>query len=406
MPLRPSIALIAEMLPPWLVANFNATAEHIDLSLVVLDAPSQTADIATTRDVRIRCVPLPDRAAEGSELFHRIELSLASIQPDAVLTFGWNGGKNLATLSWALRSGTPAIVTTDSNDGDFPRSALKEAFKRRLLALFSAGWAAGSRSTAYLEKLGMPKERIVTGPVDSVDLRHFEAGADAARNDAAAKRAALGLPERYFLAVSRLSPEKNLPSLVRAFARYKSRAGAAAWELVIVGEGPSRPDIEQAIVACGLAQSVTMAGWVGFDDTPTYYGLASAFILASVRDTWAVVVNEAAAAGLPILVSNRVGSAPDLVDEGRNGFTFDPSDTDQIAACLWRVANGNCDLATMGAESRKIIAQWNPEHYAASLLEVTRVALNMPRVRSTMIDRAIVRILASSQLRQRRPRSP
>jgi glycosyltransferase involved in cell wall biosynthesis len=318
-----------------------------------------------------------------------------------VLTFGWTGAKNLAALNWAIQSAVPAILATDSAENDFPRSTLKEAVKRRIVSLYSAGWAAGTRAAAYLEKLGMPKSRIVVGPVDTIDVRHFERGAAAARADDAAKRAMLRLPKQYFLSVSRLSPEKNIPGLVRAFAKYRARALPDPWDLVIVGDGPSRREIEHAISVSEVGNNITMTNWVDFNEMPAYYGLASAFILASTKDTWGCVVNEAAAAALPLLVSNRAGSSPELVHEGRNGFTFDPLNCGEIAARMWQISSGAVDVASMGEESRRIIAGWNPEAFAASLRKVTQIGLQMHSVRPRWIDRFIMGQLTTAQLRRR-----
>lgn len=389
---RPSVALVVDCLPPWLVANFNATIEHINFTALVLDTQPLTGGVEAP--IRFGVQSANDRG----NIISWMEQTLTTLRPDAILTSGWSGSKNFGALSWAARSRVPAIVTTDSNEHDFPRSGTIEMVKRRLLSLFSAGWAAGTRSAAYLEKLGMPKERIVVGPVNTIDLRHFASGAEAARNEEAGKRASLGLPKHYFLSVSRLAPEKNLPGLVRAFAKYRARAGSQAWDLVVVGEGPSRPEIERVIAACGLGSSVMMPGWISFADLPAYYGLASAFVLASVREPWGVVVNEAAAASLPLLVSKRAGSAPELVTEGCNGFTFDPSDIDEIAARLWQLGLEPVDLAGMGSESKRIVAHWSPENYAASMRDVTRVALEMDARKLPLFDGFILRQLASAWL--------
>ncbi len=87
-------------------------------------------------------------------------------------------------------------------------------------------------------------------------------------------------------------------------------------------------------------------------------------------------MNEAATAGLPLLVSERCGSAPELVIEGRNGFTFDPNSTTQLADCMGRLSHGTCDLSSMGKVSTEIIKGWTPERRAQSLAHVVRVALN------------------------------
>jgi glycosyltransferase involved in cell wall biosynthesis len=78
----------------------------------------------------------------------------------------------------------------------------------------------------------------------------------------------------------------------------------------------------------------------------TYYGLASCFILPSLQEQWGLVVNEAMAAGLPVLVSQTSGCAPDLVQEGVNGFTFDPTNPMQLAELMEKIAQSGDSLIT------------------------------------------------------------
>ena len=87
-----------------------------------------------------------------------------------------------------------------------------------------------------------------------------------------------------------------------------------------------------------LAGDVILAGFKQYDELPAYYGLASAFVHASTTEQWGLVVNEAMASGLPVLVSDRCGCAPDLVEDGVNGFTFDPYDVEALAGLMQRVA--------------------------------------------------------------------
>lgn len=395
-PICPSVAVVVDHLPPWLVANFNAASANLDFTVIEI---SPRADQAYS-GVGFRIEKQNDLAKHEVATWRFVQMTLDKLQPDAVLTLGWNGGKNLAVLHWALCSGMPAIVASDSKADDFTRNALREHLKARVLNLYSAAWAASRQSAEYLEHLGVSHDRIVIGPVDTIDIDHFTNGAAAARDDAGRLRAKLALPENFFIAVSRLSPEKNLSALVRAYARYRKRAGVAAWHLVIVGEGPSRGEIEAQIAASDVAAAVRLIGWVGFDQMPTYYGLASGFILASSKDTWGCVVNEAAAASLPLLVSRKAGSAPELVEEHRNGWTFNPNDEAEIAALLTALAEPSRDRIGMGEISRGIIARWSPESYGASLRNVVEVALRQPPRRSTPIERAVLRCAALAQLRR------
>ena len=96
------------------------------------------------------------------------------------------------------------------------------------------------------------------------------------------------------------------------------------------------------------------------------------------------------AAGLPVLVSNRCGCAPDLVEEGRNGYTFDPYDVDALAGLMRKIAADGCDREAMGQASREIIARWTPQTFAENLCKTAEAALNAPRPQANLLDKALL----------------
>nr|WP_272506049.1 glycosyltransferase [Salinibacter ruber] len=218
----------------------------------------------------------------------------------------------------------------------------------------------------------MPPGRTFTG-YNVVDNSHFAEGARSARADAEALRREYELPARYFLAVGRFIPKKNLDGLLRAYSRYRDRADDP-WALVVLGNGPLDDDVRRWRRELDLDEHVFLPGFKQYDELPVYYGLADAFVHASRREQWGLVVNEAMAAGLPVVVSDRCGCAPDLVEEGRNGFSFSPSDDDALTDALVRIASPDCDRAAMGGASREIIADWTPETFARQLLRAARAA--------------------------------
>jgi glycosyltransferase involved in cell wall biosynthesis len=218
----------------------------------------------------------------------------------------------------------------------------------------------------------MPSDRTYTG-YNVVDNDHFAREAASARADAEALRRKYGLPERYFLAVGRFIPKKNLDGLLQAYARYRERTDDS-WALVILGSGPLDDKVRQWRRELELDAHVHLPGFKQYDELPVYYGLADAFTHASTAEQWGLVVNEAMAAGLPVVVSNRCGCAPDLVENGRNGFTFSPSNAGALADALVRIAGPECDRTVMGRASREIISDWTPETFARQLLRAARTA--------------------------------
>ncbi|MDP3597004.1 MAG: glycosyltransferase family 4 protein, partial [Nitrospirota bacterium] len=223
--------------------------------------------------------------------------------------------------------------------------------------------AAGEQTASYLVRLGVPREWIWTG-YDVVDNQAFADGAAAARSQGDSLRRKLNLPERYFLFVGRFAPEKNVLRLLEAYARYRQTAGLQAWGLVLVGGGLQEPMLRERAQEL---RDVVFAGYQQADAVSAYYGLASCLVLPSVSETWGLVVNEAMAAGLPVLVSHRCGCVPELVRAGVNGYVCDPFDIDGMARLLGVLSSDSVDAGKMGEASRKIVALYTPETWAQSL---------------------------------------
>jgi glycosyltransferase involved in cell wall biosynthesis len=242
--------------------------------------------------------------------------------------------------------------------------------------------------------LGVEEERIFTG-YDAVDNEHFRRGAMVARLREPELRLSLGLPARYFLACSRFTPKKNLIRLLDAYARYRRLHAVGAWSLVVVGDGEQRAELTSICEQLRLTGHVLLPGAKPYAELPTYYGLADAFVHASTTEQWGLVVNEAMASGLPVLVSNRCGCSPDLVEEGRNGFLFDPYDPAGIASAMYGMAAERADRASMGQAGQDIIARWSPENFAKSLASAAETALVADRPRPSLVQQAVLRLLSA-----------
>jgi glycosyltransferase involved in cell wall biosynthesis len=302
----------------------------------------------------------------------RVGAVLDRERPSVVAIPGWSDPAALASLAWCLRRRVPSVMMSDSTRWDEPRHPLKEAVKRQIVGMASAGFVAGSAQRDYLASLGMAAERIELG-YDVVDNAHFAARArDAGGLDALARR--LGVAGPFFLACCRFVEKKNLLRLVDAYARYRERTGTWAWQLVLVGDGPQREAIERRIAERGLGHLVRLAGFVQYDMLPRYYAAAGALILASTTEQWGLVVNEAMAAGLPVLVSERCGCCADLVIDGHNGFRFDPFDIEAMAGRMLTLAHGGVDRGRLGENSARLIGQWTTARFAEGFLAAAQKA--------------------------------
>jgi glycosyltransferase involved in cell wall biosynthesis len=157
-----------------------------------------------------------------------------------------------------------------------------------------------------------------------------------------------------------LIERKRLDLLVAAIGRLAEKTRPT---LVVIGTGPLRETISLLARKLGVD-----ARFVGFQNTvglAQLYQSVDVLVLPSDDDPWGLVVNEAMAAGLPVIVSDACGCAEDLVVPNVNGFVFRSGDVDQLSQCLRQALSS--DLPAMGLESRRIIKQWTPAHSAQSL---------------------------------------
>jgi 1,2-diacylglycerol 3-alpha-glucosyltransferase len=360
-----------------------------DTDLFAALRPEETASSFTCHTL----FPAADwLALDPRMLAWRLERQLDDLQPTIVCINGWSTGGCIATLRWCLRHRVPAILMSDSAEQDEPRRWWKEAIKRRIVGMCSAALVAGKPHREYLTALGMAGERIFDG-YDVVDNRHFESGADAARLADARMRAEFGLPARYFLACCRFEHKKNLARMLRAYAEYRLAAGAESWPLIVLGDGSQREALEKLRAELGLVDHVMLPGFKSYRQLPVYYGLASVFLHLSTTDQWGLVVNEAMASGLPVIVSRRCGCAGDLVRHGVNGFVVDPCDVAGISRAMHRMAGSVHGLESMARASRRVISGWNTDRFVRNLRAAAAVAWARPPRAPRMIDRALMRMM-------------
>jgi glycosyltransferase involved in cell wall biosynthesis len=320
----------------------------------------------------------PGRALETItrvECAQAMTKALERDRPDAMGIVGYSRPESAAALRWARATDRPTILMSESQEIDHPRTWWKESLKSRRVRKFSAALVGGPRHRAYLAKLGIPPDRVALG-YNAVDHAAFQHWAAEARNDPSARN---GLPDRpYFVAANRFVPEKNLPRLIDAFARYRRDAAAdRAWDLVLCGSGPDRSAVEAAIEASGSADAIHRPGFVQARELARWLAFASAFVHPSLMEPWGLVVNEAATCGLPLLVSDRAGCVETLVPDppGTTGRRFDPFDVDEITTALaWVSGLPAAERAAIGQRARETVEPWGPDRFAQGTLEALELA--------------------------------
>jgi glycosyltransferase involved in cell wall biosynthesis len=308
------------------------------------------------------------------ELMGGVSEWLEDQRVDVVVSNGWAVPEARAALAWASRSAKRrAVVMSETKADEAPRVFWKEWFKRRILRSASAGLVGGELQAQYLASLGVPRERIFLG-YNAVDNDYFERGADAARVEVGPLD---GRP--YFLAVARFIARKNFDGLLRAYAAYRRRAGSDPWDLVISGSGEEALALKRLCSELGLDDCVHWVGFLQYPELPRWYAHAGAFIHPAKGEPWGLVVNEAAACALPLLVAAPVGARYELVEDEVNGLVFDPfSDADITRAMLQVSEASAAERAAMGAAARRRVADYGPQRFGEGLAAAVQAALAAP----------------------------
>ena len=393
----PAIAVVFHHIGPYHHARLNAAADRRSVTGFEWSAKAGDAWGAADAPARYQKISLFPEATGNypgkAELWRAFWSALEQANPDVVAVNGWNNFGSLVAADCCVRRGIPMVVMSESARQDEPRTWWKEMIKRRIVALYSAALVGGQRHIEYLVELGMPRDRIFTG-YDVVDNDYFARRTLEIRNSKFEIRKQYGLPENYFLASARFIEKKNLPTLIRAYAAYRQKSEASGnppWDVVLLGGGPLREALKSQLSTLNLHRHVRLPGFKQYDELPVYYALAKAFVHASTTEQWGLVVNEAIASGLPVIVSNRCGCVPELVQG--NGFTFEPTDEHELVSRLLQMASLSDDeRRRLGDASYRVAANFAPERFGEGLEEAAQLALNQPR-KASLLCRTLVRLL-------------
>jgi glycosyltransferase involved in cell wall biosynthesis len=397
---KPAVAVVFHHIGPYHHARLNAAADRLSVTGLEWSAQGYDAWGAAATPARYRKISLFSKAAEryprSRQRRNAFRWALEQTNPDVVAINGWNNFGSLIAADCCMRCGTPLVVMSESSRQDEPRTRWKEAIKRRIVDLYSAALVGGQRHVEYLIELGMPRERIFTG-YDVVDNDHFARRTAEIRNSKFELRKKRGLPENYFLASARFIEKKNLSTLIQAYGEYRRRSQLAMrvpWDLVLLGDGQLRGTLNTQLSTLNLNEHVHLPGFRPYEELPIYYALANAFVHASTTEQWGLVVNEAIASGLPVIVSNRCGCVPELVNG--NGFTFDPASEHELSARLLEMASlADEERKQLADNSYRIAANFAPERFGEGLERAASAAIGDSQKRFGVMDRALLLVAAS-----------
>jgi glycosyltransferase involved in cell wall biosynthesis len=412
---------------PYHSARFSALQRQAGTARVhALEFSNQTSVYAWNRTgVPENLITLcPGAVAEELsflQVFRQARRIFAELKLDVCFLPSYAPRQPLAALLAAKSLGIRTVMMNESHAGTSRAKGLAATIKRRLVNLFDTAFVGGHPQKRYIESLGLPGKKIFIG-YDAVDNEYFAAKAAEIRNQRAKIREQYQLPEHYFLSLGRFVAKKNLETAIRSYRLMLDSRPGTETHLVMVGSGETETRLRALCAELRLpVYDKTKAGadghpapsqaerpgvhFYGFrqvSENPAFYALADAFILASLYEEWGLVVNEAMACGLPVIVSETAGCAEDLLVPDRlavppelsadlrsrlaqltghirrNGFLFNPNSVHALANALILLEAVPAIRENMGRASREIVERFSCENFAANALLAARAALESP----------------------------
>jgi glycosyltransferase involved in cell wall biosynthesis len=299
---------------------------------------------------------------------------------DALLLHGYNFAVNLLAFTVAKMRGLAVFMRSDAHM-DLARKRWKRRLRNAVLRFgyrYLDGFLAiGSANRAYYRSLGVPDAKIFDVPFAVDNARWMQVSASSPEIRLATRRK-YGLRDDavVVLFAAKFTARKKPDDVLRAAGMLRERGVEV--DVFMVGSGELESELRALASALGL-QRVIFPGFVNQSALPEVYAASDIFVLPSQNEPWALTVNEVMCAGLPVIVTEEVGCAPDLVRNGVNGYRYPAGDVQALASHLESLATDTVARRRMGEASRQLIGDWSFDRCSAGLKRalqacVTRLA--------------------------------
>ena len=303
------------------------------------------------------CAPLARRiGALARDLFrHPVDL---------VIMPGYDRAEYWTMLMVCILLRRKRAVFCDSTTADRPKTAWRELAKRWFFGWCNGFFCYGVRSKEYLMSYGVSESKIALrcqaaalprGYSAAKVLSHYESNWES--------RAA----EPHFLYVGRLSAEKGLDDLLRAF--YKVYTTFPKARLHLVGSGSLAEQLKSRAVELGMGDAISFLGVKSLVDISELFFKCTALVLPSHSEPWGLVVNESLSYGCPVVVSSACGCVPDLALDGLTGYSFEVGNVDALHKALVSVMQLSVDRHRVARNCLAVIANYTPERSATQILD-------------------------------------
>jgi glycosyltransferase involved in cell wall biosynthesis len=333
----------------YLMACLKALRQHPEVSEIrvyqALNLRETGFSFETPQDL-----PVYDAVGKTAEA---LLPEIRDFNPDLVFVSGWAFPQYLKLARKLRKTGATMVIGNDTPwYGTLRQRAGALSTPFWLRPLFDVMWVPGTFQYEFARRLGFQKDKIATGLL-SADVDAFRAAGQHRTFDS----------PYTLLSVGSMLPNKGMHRLVEAFETLVAE-GLKDWNMLLIGSGP----MEQTLPQNGR---VKVLPFIQPADLPAVFGQAHAFSLASQKESWGVVIHEAAAAGMPLLVTERAGSTSAFVRDRYNGRLFDPASADDLLEKMRELLTSSQQrLQEMGNRSAELSLQLHPSMWAQTFVNM------------------------------------
>lgn len=327
---------------------FHASTGHADLGWQSSNASKRDYDhvfLENYMPERGRRLPAVGYLSLG------LPAELRSFAPDYLIVYGYNQLSQWLAFRYALSEGVPFALRSDSNVHLDRSQSIQSSIRRRLLHQLvrkaHAVLPVGSANRAYWETYGAQPSQVFMAPyaIDNAKVGRLIGDRTASATDA---------PLRL-LYIGRLLPRKGVDLLIQAFNQLVDQTSAT---LTVIGDGPERARLESMQSPAARTQT-QWRGKLPNEQAIAAMRDADLFVLPSRYEPWGLVVNEAMAAGLPVVAHRQVGAAIDLMEDSVHGWLLEELTTDALLESFRQAAADREHLHMMGAMARARVQAWS-----------------------------------------------
>jgi len=278
---------------------------------------------------------------------------------DAFIVHGWNNKSCWQAFSGCRKSKTPIFVRGDSqlrSQKSLIRKLIKRIVYPFFISRFDVCLAMGKRSAEYFQYFGA--RNIVISP-HFVDNAWFAEKAESARKQRKQIRSEWGIDENafVFLFAGKFEPKKRPLDIIQALNKIVNQKKT----LLMVGDGVLKSECEA--LAKQNNSPVFFTGFLNQNEIPKAYAVSDCIVLCSDgRETWGLVVNEAMACGLPAIVSEECGCVPDLIIQGKTGYSYPCGDISALSKYMIYLADNPEKTRSLGSAAFKHIQKYSVEN--------------------------------------------